>query len=161
VSARLRGRIVFYGLVLLALAGVAGHFWWTSVPVRVERALRGVRHPNAKVASEAWLDLHELYYTRWAAVEPIVAHALDEAPISFLVEAEKIPVPGQPARDGFSVRGKPWYHETDALHCATVGEAIRAILYQAVDVHGNPRWRSAYAGDWDAWWAENRGYYGG
>jgi hypothetical protein len=158
---RLRARLLVYGSLALALAGVAGHFWWTSAPARVERALRGVRHPNARVASEAWLELHELYFTKWAAVEPIVAHASDPDPISFLVEAEEIPVPGRPARDGFSVRGRPWYHRTDALHCTTVGDAIRAILYQAVDMHGKPTWRTRYEGDWDAWWAENRGYYGG
>jgi hypothetical protein len=160
LSPSLRKRLVVYLLLFGALAGVAGYYGWNLPQVRVERALRGVRHPNARVASEAWLELQQLYYTQWAAVEPLLAHARDPEPISFLVEAESIPVPGKAARQGFSVHGKPWYHKTDALHCLTVGDAVRAILYAELDGRGKPKWRTEYTGDWEAWWAENRGYYG-
>jgi hypothetical protein len=161
VSGRAWGRLLFYVIVLAAVGGVAGHFWYHSVPQQVERALRDIRHPNARVASAAWTDLRELYFTKWAAVEPVVTHAEDRDPISFLVESEPIPVPGKPARPGFWARGKPWYHKTDRVYCQTVGEAIRAFLYTEVDMNGSPRWKRDYTGDWDQWWTTNRGYYGG
>ncbi len=57
MSGRVWGRVVFYGLVLTGLGAVGGWFWWNSVPQQVERALADMRHPNAKVAAAAWLDL--------------------------------------------------------------------------------------------------------
>ena len=42
----------------------------------------------------------------------------------------------------------------------TVGESIRAMLYNEADVRGDPRWKRDYHGDWDAWWAANAGHYG-
>jgi hypothetical protein len=156
-----KGRIVFYGLLILGLGGGAFWYWHHSVPGQLARALQGIGHPNARVAARAWEDLHQLYYTKWAAVEPIVTQAQDPRPISFLVAATTFPQQGQkPPRDGFWAHGKPWYYKSEGIHCRTVGEAIRAMLYNETDVRGDPRWKRDYHGDWDAWWAANAGHYG-
>ncbi len=152
------GRIAFYGIVLALLSGTAGYFWYRSVPVQLEIAFWKLRHPNAKVATEGWLEVHQLYRTKWAAVEPVLARAEDEDPISFLVEREKFPVPGKAAREGFWVKGKPYYHKTDRIYCRTVGDAIRAIFYNETDTYGKPRWKKDFFGDWDAWWQTNKGW---
>lgn len=161
MSPRVWGRLLFYAFVFSGVGGVAGYFWYHSVPQQVERALLGVRHANARVASTAWSDLRHLYFTQWAAVEPVLLHAEDPEPISFLLEPQPIPVQGGTSRPGFQAPGKPRYYKTDRIHCRTVGDAIRAFLVSEVDLSGNPRGKHPYTGDWDAWWAANRGYYGG
>lgn len=157
----MKKRLVFYGLLLCALGGFGAWYWFHSVPGQLARAMRDVGHPNARVASRAWEDLHQLYRTRWAAVEPVVSLAQDPRPISFLVEPQTFHIDGRRPQPGFWAQPKPWYHRNDGVHCRTVGESIRAILYNETDVRGNPRWKRDYRGDWDAWWTANAGYFGG
>ena len=154
------GRIACYGIVLLAVGSVGGWFWWHSVPQQVERALRGVRHANARVASEAWQELSNLYFTKWAAVEPIVAAATDAEPISFLLQPAHVPLGNSSEHRAFQTRGRPVWYRADRVYCRTVGDAIRAMLYGETDRSGRPRWKKDFTGDWDAWWHSNKGYYG-
>ena len=58
------------------------------------------------------------------------------------------------------MQGHPSYYKAERVYCRTLGEAIRAFLYNERDVRGAPRWRRDYEGDWDAWWLANRGFYG-
>jgi hypothetical protein len=155
----MRQRLVFYGALVLVLLGVGLHFALESPQVRVEIALWKMRHPHARVASEGFSELQNLYYTKWAAVDPVLAHTEDPHRISFLVE-RNVELPGIRPLQGFGVQGRPWYYKTDRVYCRTLGEAIRAFLYNERDVRGAPRWRRDYEGDWDAWWIANRGFYG-
>jgi hypothetical protein len=153
-------RLVVYAVLLLLLVGGGLAFWLHTVPLQVERAVRKLGHPNAEVASEGWTELHQLYRTKWAAVYPTLAHAEDDAPISFLVERRGAPFSDRPELEGFWGSPKPRYHKTDQIWCRTVGDAIRAILYNENDAQGRPRWRTDLDGDWDAWWRANQGHYG-
>jgi hypothetical protein len=155
----MRKRIFFYGTLLLVLLGIVIHVALRSAPVQVEIALWKMRHPHARVASEGFTELQSLYFTKWAAVDPVLAHAEDPHRISFLVE-RNVELPGTRPLLGFGVQGRPSYYKAERVYCRSLGEAIRAFLYNERDVRGAPRWRRDYEGDWDAWWIANRGFYG-
>lgn len=146
------GRIVFWSLFLPAALITGIYFYEMWIPQRVNRYLRRLQHPNAKVASEAWLKLNDLYFTKWEAYNLILPHARDQAPINFLIERE--PGPGADAKMIFTVHDRAIYYHTDQVYCRTVGDAILGFVYN------EGKWRKDFEGDWDGWWTQNRGYYG-
>lgn len=147
-------RIVFW-LTFIPAAIVTGIYsYYRGMSQRVDLYIERMAHPNAKVASEAWINLRELYMTSWDAYGLVLEHINDDTPISFLIEIEKMPVPGKPAQDNFWANGKPIYYKADTVYCRTIGEAILAF------VHNEPKWKTPYDGDWNAWWENNKGYYG-
>jgi len=155
-------RVVVYGLLLLAAAGGLGAYQWLSIPNQVERRVRELAHPNARVAAQAWHELNQLYYTRWAAVEPILAHAADETPVYFQILPQ--PAPDAALRRSYAPTGHAWFYRApdgvESRAVRSVGDALCALLYNARKDTGDPVWKHDYRGDWRSWWVANYGYYG-
>ena len=147
-------RIVFWSLFLPAAIVAGVLFWRHGALQRANRCLHLLTHPNAAVAGQAWWDLRELYFTKWAVYEFCLQHVGDKEEIGFLVEREKGAGRGGPEQSDFTVKGHPIYYRTDRVYCRTVGEAILAI------VHSERKWKTDFEGDWPAWWEQNRGFYG-
>ena len=157
-------RLVFW-IVFLAAAGVAGrHFWIKNnplennplwIPVKVNYYLHQTGHPNARVATDAWLQVWNLYFTKWQAYHMILERIGDPRPISFLLERKRMPgMEGGPEVDAFFADGKPIYHKADRVYARTVGDALLALPYR------EHKWKSDVGEDWQAWWAENKICYG-
>lgn len=147
-------RVVFWVLFIPAAAAAGYYFWQRGIPQRIDRDLKNLTHGNARIASQAWWDLRELYFTKWAAVDILIEHTGDPEPIHFLIEMDKRPVPGKAALDDFVTNGRPIFYKADRVYCRTVGEAIMAFMYN------ERKWRTDYNGDWQEWWQANKGYYG-
>jgi len=147
-------RLVFWP-VFLALAVAFGVYAWRQgVEQRCERCIRLLGHPQANIAAQAWWDLRELYYTKWAAYNFILDHLDDDRPISFLVEREIGASSAGPEALGFTTHSHPIYYRSDHVWCRTVREAMLAFI------HDEGKGKVEFDGDWQKWWEENRGYYG-
>lgn len=152
-----RWRLVFWPFFLIFAVSFGIFAWQRGMEQRCRRCIRLIGHPQADVAAQAWWDLRELYFTKWAAVNFLLPHLdlPDDRPISFLIEREKGASSAGPEEYGFTTRGRPVYYRTDKVWCRTVKEAILAFIYDErkwkVDLEEN---------DWQKWWDENRGYYG-
>ena len=130
-------RALFWVVFLLFAAGVFAYLWKTNDPLRNNPYLapfwfrynvRLLAHPHPSVAHDAWLELWNLYFTKWAAYEMFPEHLVNTAPISFLIERQSFPRGGDnaPAMNGFFARNKPIYYRTGRVYCRTVGEALMA-----------------------------------
>ncbi len=154
-----------FWVVFLLLASVAFAYFWNVndplrnnpyvVPLWVKYNVRMLAHPHPTVAHAAWLELWNLYFTKWAAYHLFPEHLTNAAPISFLIERESFPPGGEnaPAMQGFFGRDKPIYYKSGRVYCRTVGEALLVIMYR------EKKWTVDYQGDWQAWWQANRKHY--
>ena len=154
-----------FWVVFLLVAGATFVYVWRArdpfrnhpylLPLWVKYNVRLMAHPHPAVAHTAWLELWNLYFTKWAVVEAFPAHLGNQAPISFLIERQSFPAGGEnaPAMEGFLARNKPIYYKTERIYCRTVGEALLAIVYR------EQKWTVDYQGDWQAWWQANRKHY--
>ena len=59
-------RIIFWSLFIPAAIIAGWYFWQRGIIQQIDRNLKLMQHPNAKVASQAWWDLRQLYYTKTA-----------------------------------------------------------------------------------------------
>ena len=157
-------RAMFWVVFLLLAAGAFIYVWRTKDPLRnnpyllplwVKYNVRMLAHPHPAVAQDAWLELWNLYFTKYMAYQMFPAEVANAAPISFLIERQSFPAGGKnaPAMEGFFARKKPFYFKTDRVYCRTVGEAIMAIMYR------EKTWDVDYQGNWQAWWQANGKYY--
>lgn len=157
-----RGRLIFWLVFLLTAAAAGRHFWIKNEPHRTSPLfapqwtsynIERMRHPNPLVAAAAWRELHHMYFTKWDAVDVIMASIHDDAPISFLVTKQIFPEGSEGAKDAFWAQDKAIYYKTERIHCRTVGEALLAIVYK------EKRWRTEYQGNWTEWWEANKAYH--
>jgi hypothetical protein len=157
-------RAIFWVVFLLLAAGAFLHIWRTKDPLRnnpyllplwVKYNVRLLAHPHPAVARDAWLELWNLYFTKYMVYQILPGEVANPAPISFLIERESFPAGGKnaPAMEGFFARKKPIFYKADEIYCRTVGEAIMAIMYR------EKTWDVDYQGDWSAWWQANGKYY--
>lgn len=157
-------RVVFWVIFLMLATGAFVYLWKTKDPLRnnpylLERWTRYnvelLAHPHPAVAYTAWMELWNLYFTKWAVYDTLPRHVADTRALSFLIEREQFPAAGDttPAVNGFMAREKPYFYKTDRIYCRTVGEALLAIMYR------EKKWRTDYEGDWKAWWEANKRYY--
>jgi hypothetical protein len=157
-------RLAFWAVFLLLAAGTFAYLVATRDPLRqnpyllplwVKHNIRLLSHPHPAVAHDAWLELWNLYFTRWAVYQQLPAEVGNAAPIAFLIERESFPAAGEhaPAMEGFFARRKPIYYKTERVYCRTVGEALMAIMYR------EKKWTEDYRGDWAAWWQANAAHY--
>ncbi len=152
-------------MVFLLVAAAAFAYIWTVkdplrnhpylLPLWVKYNIRLMAHPHPEVAHQAWLEVWNLYFTKWAVFDTIPQHLANTQPISFLIERESFPQGGSntPAMEGYFARNKPVYYKTDGVCCRTVSEALMAIM------HREKKWTVDYQGDWQAWWQANAKYY--
>ena len=157
-------RAIFWVVFLMA-AGIALAYIWRDkdplrnhpylLPVWVRHNVRLLAHPHPAVAYEAWLELSNLYFTKWMAFQMFPKEVANTAPISFLIERQSFPGGGEghPAMEGFFAHKKPIFYRTERVYCRTVGEAIMAIMYR------EKKWNVDYQGNWQAWWGANGQYY--
>lgn len=152
-------RIIFW-VVFLSGAVYALYYMYDrnmstiGISKKIDLLIPKLSHPNAKVASDAWWELRELYYTKWAAFHQLLTHTADPEPINFLIERDTRPVPGQAAVMDFVANGKAIFYKTDTIYCRTRGEAILAFVYN------ERKSKVEFAGDWNAWWQAARKDYG-
>lgn len=157
-------RLAFWVVFLLLAAGVLAYIGATRDPLRqnpyllplwVKHNLRLLSHPHPAVAQDAWLELWNLYFTKWDVYHMFPAEVGNATPISFLIERESFAAAGEqaPAVHGFFARRKAIYYKTEQVHCRTVGEALMAIMYR------EKKWTEEYRGDWQAWWRANERHY--
>ena len=157
-------RALFWVVFLLFAAGAFAYLWKTNDPLRNNPYLapfwfrynvRLLAHPHPSVAHDAWLELWNLYFMKWAAYEMFPEHLVNTAPISFLIERQSFPRGGDnaPAMNGFFARNKPIYYRTERVYCRTVGEALMAIMFR------EKKWTVDYEGDWQVWWQANGKHY--
>ena len=154
-----------FWVVFLVMAGAAfAYFWRVNDPLRnnpyilplwVKYNVRMLAHPHPAVAHGAWLELWNLYFTKWGAYQLVPEHVANAAPISFLIERQSFPRGGDhaPAMEAFFARNQPIYYKTERVYCQTAGEALLAIMYR------EKKWAVDYQGDWQAWWQANRKHY--
>lgn len=153
-------RVGFWVVFLLVAAAAFTYIWRARDPLRqnsyllplwVKYNVRLVAHPHPVVAHEAWLELWNLYFTKWMVYQMFPEHLANAAPISFLIERQSFPAGSStaPAMEGFFAQNKPIYYKTDRVCCRTVGEALMAIMYR------EKKWTVDYQGDWQAWWQAN------
>jgi len=142
---------VFWPLFLAVALGFGWYAWNRGVEQRCRRYIELMGHPNANIAGQAWWDLRELYFTKWAAYSFILDHLDDDRPVSFLIEREPRPDNNQPM---FHTRNRPIYYRSDRVWCHTVSDAMMAFIYD------ERKWKSDFEGDWGEWWRQNQGYYG-
>jgi hypothetical protein len=154
-----------FWVVFLVMAGAAfAYFWRVNDPLRnnpyilplwVKYNVRILAHPHPAVAHGAWLELWNLYFTKWGAYQLFPEHVANAAPISFLIERQSFPRGGDhaPAMEAFFARNQPIYYKTERVYCQTAGEALLAIMYR------EKKWAVDYQGDWQAWWQANRKHY--
>ncbi len=154
-----------FWVVFLLVAAVAFAYIWTAkdplrnhpylLPLWIKYNVRLMAHPHPEVAYKAWLEVWNLYFTKWAVFDTIPEHLANTQPISFLIERESFPQGGNntSAMEGFFARDKPVYYKTDRVCCRTVSEALMAIM------HREKKWTVDYQGDWQAWWQANAKYY--
>ena len=157
-------RAIFWVVFLLLAAGAFAYVWRAKDPLRnhpyllplwVKYNVRLLAHPHPAVARDAWLELWNLYFTKYKVYQMFPAMVADAAPISFLIDRQPFPAGGEktPAMEGFFARNKPIYYQTNRVYCRTAGEAILAIMYR------EKAWDVDYQGDWQAWWQANGKYY--
>jgi hypothetical protein len=157
-------RAAFWVVFLVLAAGTFVYIWRTRDPLRnnpyllplwVKYNVRLLAHSHPGVAQKAWLEVWNLYFTKWAVFEALPEHLASTQPINFLIERQSFPRGGDnaPAMEGFFARSKPIYYNTEQVHCRTVGEALMAIMYR------EKKWTVDYQGDWQAWWQANGKYY--
>jgi hypothetical protein len=157
-------RAAFWVVFLVLAAGTFVYIWRTRDPLRnnpyllplwVKYNVRLLAHSHPGVAQKAWLEVWNLYFTKWAVFEALPEHLASTQPINFLIERQSFPRGGDnaPAMEGFFARSKPIYYKTEQVHCRTVGEALMAIMYR------EKKWTVDYQGDWQAWWQANGKYY--
>ncbi len=157
-------RAAFWVVFLVVAAGALVYIWRAKDPLRnhpvllplwVNYNVRLMAHPHPSVAHDAWLEVWNLYFTKWAVFETFPKHLANTEPISFLIERESFPTggPNNPAMDGFFARNKPVYYRADRIYCRTVSEALMAIMYR------EKKWTEDYQGDWQTWWQANGKYY--
>ena len=153
-------RLLFWVVFLLVAAGAFVYIWRAKDPLRnhpyllplwVKHNVRLLAHPHPAVANGAWVELWNLYFTKWTVYQMFPVEAVNPAPISFLIERQSFPSGGEnaPAMEGFFARDKPMYYKTEQVYCRTVGEALMAIMYR------EKKWTVDYQGDWKAWWEAN------
>jgi hypothetical protein len=154
----------FWVVFLLLAAAAFIHIWRTKDPLRnhpvllplwVKYNVRLMAHPHPVVAHKGWLEVWNLYFTKWAVFDMIPEHLANTQPISFLIERQSFPQGGDnaPAMEGFFAHSRPIYYKTDRVYCRTVREALMAIMYR------EKKWTVDYQGDWQAWWQANGKYY--
>ncbi len=157
-------RAAFWVVFIVLAAAAFSYVWRTKDPLRnnpyllplwVRYNVRLMAHSNPDVAHKAWLEVWNLYFTKWAVFETFPEHLANTQPISFLIERQSFPRGGDhaPAMDGFFARNKPIYYKTEQIYCRTVSEALMAIMYR------EKKWTADYQGDWQAWWQANGKYY--
>ena len=157
-------RAIFWVAFLLVAGAAFIYIWRTKDPLRnheyllplwVKYNVQLLAHPHPAVAHGAWLELSNLYLTKWTVYQSFPVEVGNAAPISFLIERQSLPGAGEnaPAMEGFFARNKPIYYKTDRVYCRTVGEAIMAIMYR------EKKWSVDYQGDWPAWWQANGQHY--
>ena len=157
-------RAIFWVVFLLVAGGALVYVWRTKDPLRnhpyflplwVKHNVRLLAHPHPRVAEAAWLELWNLYFTKWTVYQMFPAEVANAARISFLIERQSFPKGGDnaPAMDGFFACSRPIYYKTEQVYCRTVGEAIMAIMYR------EKKWSADYEGDWQAWWQANGQIY--
>ena len=157
------GRWIFW-VVFLSIAFWAGVFFWKKfdplrqypflIPYTTKFYLERITHPNAKVANEAYWQVNNLYFTKWAAYEIILDYVEDQRPINFLIERKLRKFSNRPEFWGFVASSKPIFYKTDQVYCKTLGEAIMSLA------HREKNWKTDCQGNWQSWWQANRGYYG-
>lgn len=151
------GRKVFWAMFGAGACAALWAVWTKADPLRkhpwlAERYLAGkieaMKHSDPRVGAAAWGDVANAFGTSWASFQIVMrlAEQNDAAPVWFLVEKEKFPVPGEAAREGFWATSKAVFHKTDRVYCRTVGDAVRAIIYN------ERKWTQDWDGDWSAWW---------
>jgi hypothetical protein len=135
-------RAVFWGAFSLVAVAAFIYIWTTQDPLRrnpyllpfwVKHNVRLLAHPHPAVAEAAWLELWNLYFTKWTAYQMFPGLVEDHAPISFLMERKSFPAgggPDVPAMEGFFAGRKPIYYKAEQVCCRTVGEAVMAIMYR-------------------------------
>ncbi|MGE5848715.1 MAG: hypothetical protein ACM362_01145 [Candidatus Methylomirabilota bacterium] len=157
-------RAAFWVVFLVLAAAAFTYIWRTKDPLRnnpyllplwVRYNVRLMAHSHPDVAQKAWLELWNLYFTKWAVYQTFPEHLASTQPISFLIERQSFPRGGDnaPAMDGFFARNKPIYYKAERIYCRTVSEALMAIMYR------EKKWTVDYQGDWQAWWQANGKYY--
>ena len=146
-------RRLFWPLFLSLAVGGGYYFWQQKPPQRVKALLSRLEHPNARVASEAWRKLNNLYYTEWTAFYLLFdeMQKSDSNPISFLIEKQRRVVNNvEQLRQSFSVNDRVIFYNTELVHCRTVGEALFAIAYN------DPKIPNSDTSDWPAWWQRHK-----
>lgn len=156
-------RAVFWVVFLVVAAGIFVHQWRDKDPMRNNPMLIDLQaryyismlsHPQPRVAQQAWLNVWNLFFTKWQVVHLLPGYAGDPTPINFLIERRAFPASGeQRAMNAFFAEDKPLFYRSDRVYCRNVGEALMAILYR------EGKWKVDYAGDWKAWWQANAKYY--
>jgi len=154
-------RFVLWPVIIIAAVVAGVYFYMQGVEQQVWWNVRKLGHRNADISYQAWMNLNDLYYTKWAAYDPILEAIGDTRPLNLLIERGDLPT-ANPAvtRQGFHAARKPIFFKTERVYCYTVGDAIAAIAYNETTKSGKPKWRTDFAGDWRAWWTANKGYYG-
>jgi len=121
---------------------------------------------SPRLASASWYSLQDIYLRSWRAYHLIAERFLDDKPIHFTIRHKD--EPGRPSfvfgtfwasPERFNVYAK---RASVRMHdgsyrpfvCSTVGEALLAMAYNEQD-----RWHTAFNGDWQRWYLENRRYY--
>lgn len=132
---------VVFGTVSL---GAAGYFGSRYPRPRVALlAVRMSSHDPAQGA-DAFNELERYYRSKWAAFDPTIDLIGDRRRIHFEIHREQSKFYAVPSR----------LDRDEETCCRTVGQAVAAIA------HNEGRYRTAYQGDWDRWWMDNKGYYG-
>jgi hypothetical protein len=141
-------------IIILAIAGfVVFKLYSGMVEPKFEKYLDLIASEDVDEATQAWIELYNLYYTSWDAYDMIMTKMHDSRPIHVQIALQESPVPGKAAEWKFMATGKPIFYKSEGVICNTVGEALMAIIYN------EKKWKSDFDGDWTSWWYSNRQYY--
>lgn len=155
----MKKRAAFWTVFLSAALATGSVFWKRFEPLRTnplfvprwaEYNIKRLADKDVKVAAAAWFELDHLYYTKWAAVDVIIAHVHDPAPIHFLILREN--EVGAGSRSGFIASEKP-INYGNPPPCRTVGEALMSIVYR------EKLFKVGLDADWESWWQANQGLH--